>query len=69
MQTLVRDLLAFSRLGRQGMRLQPADCAVIVDLALKNLRAAIEEKGARIECGNFPPIVADASLLVQVSRI
>jgi light-regulated signal transduction histidine kinase (bacteriophytochrome) len=66
MQALVKDLLAFSRLGRKGMPIQPADCAVIIDLAIKNLQAAIEESSARVECGQLPTLVADASLLVQV---
>jgi len=66
MQTLVKDLLAFSRLGRQGMHPQLTDCGVIVDLALKNLRVAIEESGARVECGEFPALMADAALLAQV---
>lgn len=66
MQTLVKDLLAFSRLGRKGMHFQLTDCAVIVDLAVKNLHAAIEESGARVECSHLPALVADASLLGHV---
>lgn len=66
MQMLVKDLLAFSRLGRQGMHPQLTDCAAIICLAEQNLRAAIEESGARVECGQFPAIVGDAALLVHV---
>jgi signal transduction histidine kinase len=66
MQTLVRDLLAFSRVGRNGREFKLAESAAIVELAVKNLHAAIEESGARIECGDLPAVVVDASLVVQV---
>ena len=66
MQTLVKDLLAFSRLGRLGMHFQLTDCAVIVDLAVKNLHTAIEESGAHVECNDLPAVLADASLLGHV---
>jgi len=66
MQALVRDLLAFSRLGRQGREFQLTQCAAVVDLALKNLHAAIQESAAHIECGPLPPVLTDAALLVQV---
>jgi len=66
MQALVKDLLAFSRLGRKGMHFQLTDSAVIIELAVKNLHAAIAESGACVECGTLPAVVADAALLVQV---
>ncbi len=66
MQTLVQDLLAFSRVGRQGNDVKDTDCNQIVESALKNLQAAIVESGAEIVCGNLPTVDADGSLLTQV---
>ncbi len=61
MQTLVQDLLAFSRVGRQGTQFALIDCVAVIDAALKNLHAAIQDSGARVECGYLPPVIADSS--------
>lgn len=66
MQTLVRDLLAFSRVGRQGAPLQSVDCNAVVAIALQNLQAAIQDSGARIECSQLPTLIADSSQLTQL---
>ena len=66
MQTLVHDLLAFSRVGRQGREFTLVDCAAVIAVALKNLHAAIQESGARVECGHLPPVVADSSQMTQL---
>lgn len=66
MQTLVQDLLAFSRVGRQGAEFGLTDCAAVVDRALRNLHTAIEESGARIECSDLPAITGDRSQLAQL---
>jgi signal transduction histidine kinase len=66
MQKLVQDLLAFSRVGRQGLALENTDCNVALQQALKNLEAAIQESGAIVECAQLPVLVADSSQLVQV---
>jgi signal transduction histidine kinase len=66
MQILVQDLLAFSRVGRQGKDVKVNDCNEIVKAALKNLQASIEESGAQVVCSRLPSVVADGSLLLQV---
>ncbi|MGC2557905.1 MAG: ATP-binding protein [Terriglobales bacterium] len=66
MQVLVKDLLAFSRVGSQGAKFRPTDCAAAVEIALQNLRAAVQESGARVECGPVPAVVADPTQLVQL---
>lgn len=66
MQALVEALLAFSRVGRQRMELQTTDCNLVVEMACKNLEAAIKESGAAIEHDRLPAVVADPSLLLQV---
>jgi signal transduction histidine kinase len=66
MQTLVQDLLAFSRVGRQGHDFKVIACNEIVHSALKNLHASIHESGAAIVCGDLPSVVADGSQLTQL---
>jgi light-regulated signal transduction histidine kinase (bacteriophytochrome) len=66
MQTLVQDLLTFSRVGRQGTDCRNTDCNVVLETALQNLRAAISESGAKILCDRLPVVVADGAQLEQV---
>ena len=66
MQKLVQDLLAFSRVGRQGMALGSTDCNVVVQAALQNLEAAILESGAAVKPDQLPVVMADGSQLAQV---
>lgn len=66
MQTLVQDLLAFSRVGRQGTNLKVTDCNAVLESALQNLQAAIHESGAQVIHAHLPAVLADSSQLVQV---
>lgn len=66
MQTLVKDLLAFSRVGRLLQTPQAVDCKVVLQSVMANLQATIQESGARISYGALPVIVADRSELVQL---
>ncbi len=66
MQTMIRDLLAFSRVGSHGTDLKLTDCNTVVDAALKNLHVAIHESAAQIVHRHLPSILADGSQLSQV---
>jgi signal transduction histidine kinase len=66
MQKLVQDLLAFSRVGRQGLALENTDSNALLEAALKNLEAAIQESGAVVEHTQLPAVIADGFQLVQV---
>jgi signal transduction histidine kinase len=66
MQKLVQDLLAFSRVGRQGAAPCSTDCNGVLQAALKNLQAAIQESGAVLQYAQLPVVMADSSQLVQV---
>jgi len=61
MQDLIRDLLEFSRVGHKGKEFKPTECSVILERALFNLKAAIEESGAQVTYNNLPIIMADAT--------
>src|SRR5271165_3789974 len=66
MQKLVQDLLTFSRVGRQGLRLESTDCNIVLQSACSNLEVAIQESGAVLEHGQLPVMMADGSQLVQL---
>jgi len=66
MQKLVHDLLAFSRLGRQGLAIESADCNVVLQATLVNLEATVRESGAVVEYAQLPVVMADSSQLIQV---
>ena len=66
MQTLVQDLLTFSRVGRGGNHPKLTDCNEAVQAGLKNLQASILPSGAQVHCGPLPSVLGDSSLLAQV---
>ena len=66
MQTLVQDLLTFSRVGRGGIELHPVNVGELLRLVLKNLQAAMDATGARVTFGSLPTAVADRTLLMQL---
>ena len=66
MQTLIHDLLAYSRVGTKGGTFAPLPMKDAYDNALKNLKAAIDETGAVITRGELPMVNADASQMTQL---
>jgi signal transduction histidine kinase len=66
MQTLVKDLLAFSRVGRKQETPRETDCNLVVRNVIANLRSLIQETGARISYEALPVLVADPSELPQL---
>ena len=66
MQTLINDLLAFSRIGTRGDPLAPVDCGEIFQAAKENLEVAIAESGAVITNDPLPALVGDQTQLAQL---
>ncbi len=66
MQTLVQDLLAFSRSGRDGTEMSATDTKDVVQQALLNLEAAIQDSKTQINVGDLPTVHANAGQLRQV---
>ena len=66
MQTLIRDLLAYSRVGTQGKAFAPTRCDEVVDRVLDSLKLAIKESRAAITRGPLPTVQADAMQLSQL---
>lgn len=66
MQTLIQDLLTFSRVGHNGNGGTPTDCNRVIEEAVLNLRAAIEESGAVVTHDSLPTVFAEQVQLIQV---
>ncbi len=66
MQALIKDLLNFSRVHRQGKAFELSDCETILDLAINNLQLLIEESHAQICRNPLPTVLADENQLVQL---
>lgn len=66
MQTLIDDLLAYSRLTTREAPLEPTDCSAVVDEVLSNLSQAIAESKAIVTRDPLPTVKADQIQLLQV---
>ena len=66
MQTLIRDLLAYSRVGSRGGWFTPTDANKALALALTNLDTSIRERDAVITRDALPTLVADPTQLSQL---
>jgi signal transduction histidine kinase len=66
MQTLVTDLLAYARVGRQKREPQEVDANGLMLLVNRDLRGALEQAGAELTWGELPRVVADPTQLLQV---
>lgn len=66
MQTLINDLLSYSRIGTRGKSFQLTDSAAILERALANLRTAIANCQPTITYEGLPQLVADATQLTQL---
>jgi PAS domain S-box-containing protein len=66
MQSLVQDLLAFSRVGRVGAARGRVDCDAAMEEVLLGLGPAIHESGAVVTHGALPVVWADRSQILQV---
>jgi len=66
MQTLINDLLAYSRVTTQGKVFERVDCNQILEDVLSNLRLAIEENRAVVTHDALPVVTADGGQLSQL---
>ncbi|MBI1861183.1 MAG: PAS domain-containing protein [Deltaproteobacteria bacterium] len=66
MKTLVEDLLAFSRTGKEDLRFEATDCEAVVKAVLEHLKSSIEESGAQITFDPLPTIAGNPGLLGQI---
>ena len=66
MQTLIQDLLQYSRVGTRGKPFAPVDSERVLQTILLNLSAAIRESGAEITHGTLPIVQGDDGQLTQL---
>jgi signal transduction histidine kinase len=66
MQILIQDLLAFSRVGRNGTTSGSVDCGTVMEEALQALATAIQESAAVVTYSELPAVWADRTQLAQV---
>lgn len=63
MQTLINDLLAFSRVGRIHNEHSTVDLDAVVDRTLDSLSVVLEESGAEVTRDPLPSVVGDTTQL------
>ena len=66
MQTLIEDLLAYSRVGTRGGAFKTVDARAALGEAVANVQTAIRESGAIITSDPLPAVRADATQLTQL---
>ena len=66
MEALIKDLLAYARVGARSREPVPTDAGAAMAQALENLQESIQETGAEITHGELPTVRADPSQLAQL---
>jgi len=66
MQTLINDLLAFSRVTTKAQPFIPVNLAKVAQEVLSNMEVRIEQTGGRVEVGDLPTIDADPTQMHQL---
>ena len=66
MQVLINDLLAYSRVDSRARPFERIELGTVLDEAVTNLRATVQETGATIHRGDLPAVVGDRVQVVQL---
>jgi signal transduction histidine kinase len=66
MQAMIDDLLLYSRAGTVDLRPERVAAGEVVAAALRDLGSAVAERGASVEIGELPEVVADPNQLQRV---
>lgn len=66
MQTLIDDVLAYSKVDMQAIEFEMTGVDTALDRALANLRGRISETGAAIAHDPLPTVMADSTQLMQL---
>lgn len=66
LQTLIKDLLSFSRVGTRGKPFQPTNIQDIVTRACSDLQFVIADHEANIVYNDLPTVIADETQMSQV---
>jgi light-regulated signal transduction histidine kinase (bacteriophytochrome) len=66
MQSLIHDLLVYSRTGKEEMRFEPVDMKRIVQQAVGDLETSMQENGAEVTMDDLPVIEAQPAQMHQL---
>jgi PAS domain S-box-containing protein len=66
MQTLISDLLVYSRVGTRAKPLRPVAAGSVVEQVLRDMRGAIRQSDATVQVDELPTVLADEVQLGQV---
>jgi PAS domain S-box-containing protein len=66
MDTLINDLLEYSRVGRRHKPFEPIDCNRVVEEAIAILQIVIRKSKAVVTYSDLPVVIADRHQLVQL---
>ncbi|MFS8117408.1 MAG: sensor histidine kinase [Microcoleus sp.] len=66
MQTLIDDLLEYSRVGRSQKKFNLIDCNLVFEDARANLQLAISKNQASVTRGDLPRVIGDSFQLLQL---
>lgn len=66
MQKLIDALLMYSRIETKGGDFEKIDCNTIYKKSSLNLKVAIEESKAEIQCADLPVVIGDEIQLIQL---
>jgi signal transduction histidine kinase len=66
MQELIKDLLEYSQIGAKEKKFKPTNCSGVVEKALGNLQAAIEERNAVVTYDELPTVMIDTPQMISL---
>jgi PAS domain S-box-containing protein len=66
MQSLINDLLCYSRVGNEGPPLETTDMEAVLSRVLDNLKVSTAESGAVVTHDRLPRVEADSGQLAQL---
>lgn len=66
MQSMITDLLDYSRIDRQGQAFEDCEPALAVESAVRRLETALERSGGRITWDSLPTVCADFPQVVRL---
>ncbi len=66
MQELIKDLLEYSQIGAKEKKFKPTDCSGVVEKAVGNLQAAIEESNAVVTYDELSTVMVDTPQMISL---
>ena len=66
MQELIKDLLEYSQIGTKENKFKPTNCTGVVEKAVGNLQAVIEESNAVVTYDELPTVMSDAPQMISL---